>query len=63
MNFIAINKLQIAIHMHKYHHGLQPIYVNEIISPNNVNHTYNTRYGNQLRIPKYNTNIIIYTYN
>ncbi len=22
------------------------------------NHTYNTRYGNQLRIPKHNTNII-----
>ncbi len=34
-----------------------------MISANNTNHTYNTRYGNQLRIPKHNTNIIKYTVN
>ncbi len=50
-----------AIYMYKYHHGLPPNYVNEMFSPYNTNHTYNTRYGNQRRIPKHNTNIIIYT--
>ncbi len=47
--------------MYKYRHGLVPNYVNEMFSANNTNHTYNTRYGNQLRIPKHNTNIIKYT--
>ncbi len=40
---------------------LFPKHVNEMFSANNTNHTYNTRYGNQLRIPKHNTNIIKYT--
>ncbi len=60
-----INKFQIANHMYKYHHhddhGLLPNYVNEMFLANNTNPTYNTRYGNQLRIPKHNTNIIKYT--
>ncbi len=47
--------------MYKYHHGLQPNYVNEMFLANNANHTYNARYGNQLRIPKHNINIIKYT--
>ncbi len=47
--------------MHKYHHGLLPNYVNEMFLANNTNHTYNTRYGNQLRKPKHNTNTIKYT--
>ncbi len=29
-----------------------------MFSPNNTNHIYNTIYGNQLRIPKHNTNKI-----
>ncbi len=58
--FININKFQLANYMYKYHHGLLPNYVNEMSSANNTNHTYNTKYGNQLRIPKYNTNIIKY---
>ncbi len=37
------------------------IIVNEMFLANNTNHTYNTRYDNQLRIPKHNTNIIKYT--
>ncbi len=61
MKFININKFQIANYMYKYHHGLLPNYVNEMFSANNTNHTYNTRYSNQLRIPKHNTNIIKYT--
>ncbi len=32
-----------------------------MFSPNNTNHIYNTIYGNQLRIPKHNTNIIKFT--
>ncbi len=32
-------------------------------SPHNTNHMYNTRHGNQLRIPQHNTNIIKYTVN
>ncbi len=47
--------------MYKYHHGLLPNYVNEMFLANHTNHTYNTRYGNQLQIPKHNTNIIQYT--
>ncbi len=47
--------------MYKYHDGLLPNYVNEMFAANNTNYTYNTRYGNQLRIPKHNTNIIKYT--
>ncbi len=35
--------------------------VNEMFSPSNTNHTYNTRYGNHLRIPKHSTNRIRYT--
>ncbi len=61
MKFKIFNKLQIANYMYKYHHGLLPNYVNEMFSANNTNHTYNSRYGNQLRIPKHNTNIIKYT--
>ncbi len=57
MKFIIINKLQSAIDMHKYHHGLLPNYVNEMFSPSDTNYRYNTRYGNQLKIPKHNTNI------
>ncbi len=57
MKFININKFQIANYMYKYHHGLLPNYVNEMFLVNNTNHTYNTRYGNQLRISKHNTNI------
>ncbi len=57
MKFININKL----HIYKYHHGLLPNYVNGMFSANNTIHTYNTRYGNQLRIPKHNTNIFKYT--
>ncbi len=61
MKFININKFQIANYMYKYYHGLLPNYVNEMFLANNINHTYNTRYCNQLRIPKHNTNIIKYT--
>ncbi len=60
MKFININKFQIANYMYKYHHGLLPNYVNEMFLANNTNHTYNTRYGNPLRITKHNTNIIKY---
>ncbi len=33
------------------------IVVNEMFLPNDINHRYNTRYGNQLKIPKHNTNL------
>ncbi len=68
MKFITINKhdkLQIAIHMHKHHHGVLPNCANEMVSPNNTTHTIQHKiyaYNNQLSIPKRNTNIIKQVY-
>ncbi len=62
MTFITFNKVQLAIHIHNYHHGLQTECVDEMFPSNNANHKNNTRYSNQLRIPKHNTHTHTYTH-
>ena len=53
-----INVLQTAIFMYNLNKGDVPACFNNMFTANNNTHRYNTRFGNNLCVPKHNTNII-----